>query len=190
MPGVAFQLPWSPLWISVWCLWAPHPPLPSQSRLKHWFHVLWACNFPCLYLLHVIWPPKMCLLRGLLSPVSRTLKSFRFYSKNNLIFLKDLEKTQTVWHAKIDISGSNQRFPSCRRNMQRSYEIFSKLSFGCRDIEGIWAQPSEKREARISGGPEQAAGVGVGISEQRSCCLLFFFLFRETGVSKDCVQIR
>lgn len=48
--GVAFQLPWNSLWISVLCLWAPHTSLPSQSSLKHWFHALWACCFPCLYL--------------------------------------------------------------------------------------------------------------------------------------------
>lgn len=35
---------------------------------------------------------------------------------------------QAVWYAKVDISGSNQGFPSCRGDMQKGYEIFSKLS--------------------------------------------------------------
>lgn len=70
----------------------------------------------------------MCLLRGLFSAVSRTLKSLSFYGKNNLVFSKGLEKTQAVWHAKVDISGSSQGFPSCRGDMQRGYEIFSKFS--------------------------------------------------------------
>lgn len=52
-------------------------------------------------------------------------------------------------------------------------------------------QPSEKGEKRASLSLEQAAGVTVGISEQGNCWLLFIFiLFREIGLSKDCVQIR
>lgn len=129
MAGVVLQLLWSPLWISAHCFRVPHPPSPSQGRLKHWLHELWT-YFSCLYLctsryksyislsfrkkeglvysfhklshiesqligkwgsasaMKISWSPNMCLLKGLLSGVSGTLMSLRFYSKNNLVLLE------------------------------------------------------------------------------------------------------
>lgn len=77
--------------------------------------------------------------------------------------------------------------------MQRGYEIFSKVSvLDAEMLKEYEHSPQRKEKQDLLGAQSKLQGLEWGfLSEEAvACYFYFFFLFRETGLSKGWVQIR